>query len=68
MVRAGRPLRSDVRELQQWRDEVRQWQAKSEEYRARTEQNLAEITEKLDALIHIVDNSIRGNGGNGKRS
>jgi hypothetical protein len=27
------------------------------------EQNMAEITDKLDALIDIVDKSIRGNGG-----
>ena len=35
--------------------------------RARTEQNLAEITDKLDALmdalIDVVDKSIRRNGG-----
>lgn len=61
MVRVGRPLRTDVRELQQWRAEVRHWQKK-------TEQNLSEITEKLDALIDIVSKSIRRNGGNGKRS
>lgn len=58
MVRTGRPLRTDVRELEQWREEMRHWQKK-------TERNLAEITEKLDALIHIVDNSIRGNGNEG---
>jgi len=35
------------------------------EFRRRTEQNLAEITEKLDALIDVVDKSIRGNGRKG---
>jgi len=44
-------LRSDVQELK--------------EFRRRTEQNLAEITEKLDALIDIVDKSIRRNGRKG---
>ena len=35
------------------------------EFRRRTEQNLAEITEKLDTLIDVVDKSIRGNGRKG---
>ena len=56
LVRAGVSLRSDVRELQRYR-------AASEKFRAQTEQNLAEITGKLDALIDIVDKSIRRNGG-----
>ena len=60
LVRAGLSLRSDVRELQKYR-------AASEKFRIRTEQNLAEITEKLDALIDIVDKSIRGNGGRARR-
>jgi hypothetical protein len=63
MVRAGRPLRSDVRELQHWRGEMEHWQAKSEQYRAQTEQNLAEITGKLDALIDVVDRWNPRNGG-----
>jgi chromosome segregation ATPase len=49
MVRAGRPLRSDIRRLQ-----------KSQE---KTEQSFSEINGKLDALIDIVDHSIRRNGG-----
>jgi chromosome segregation ATPase len=56
LVRAGLSIRSDVRELQRYR-------AQSEKFRAQTEQNLAEITGKLDALIDIVDKSIRRNGG-----
>jgi hypothetical protein len=44
-------VRSDARELK--------------EFRRRTEQNLAEITEKLDALIDVVDKSIRRNGRKG---
>jgi nanoRNase/pAp phosphatase (c-di-AMP/oligoRNAs hydrolase) len=56
LVRAGVSLRSDVRELQRWR-------AASEKFRAQTEQNSAKITGKLDALIDIVDKSIRRNGG-----
>jgi len=50
-ARSGVALRSDVRELK--------------EFRRRTEQNLAEITEKLDALIDVVDKSIRRNGRKG---
>ena len=56
LVRSGLLLRSDVRELQKFR-------ARSEKFQARTEENLAEITNKLDALIDIVDKSIRRNGG-----
>jgi ABC-type transporter Mla subunit MlaD len=56
LVRSGLSLRSDVRELQKFR-------ARSEKFQARTEENLAEITNKLDALIDIVDKSIRRNGG-----
>ena len=56
LVRAGGSLRSDVRELQRYR-------AQSEKFRAQTEQNSAEITGKLDALIDIVDRSVRRNGG-----
>jgi len=56
LVRPGLSLRSDVRELQKFR-------ARSEKFQARTEENLAEITNKLDALIDIVDKSIRRNGG-----
>ena len=51
LVRSGLSQHSDVRELK--------------EFRRRTEQNLAEITEKLDALIDVVDKSIRGNGRKG---
>ena len=58
LVRAGLSLRSGARELQRYR-------AASEKFRAQTEQNLAEITRKLDALIDIVDKSIRRNGGRG---
>jgi hypothetical protein len=60
LVRAGVSLRSDVRELHRYR-------AASEKFRAQTEQNLAEITGKLDALIDIVDKSIRRNGRHGHR-
>ena len=56
LVRSGLPLRSDVRELQKLR-------ARSEKFQLRTEENLAEITEKLDALIDVVDRSVRHNGG-----
>jgi len=56
LVRAGVSLRSDVRELQKYR-------VASEKFRVRMEQNMAEITDRLDALIDIVDKSIRGNGG-----
>jgi len=56
LVRSGLSLRSDVRELQKF-------PARSEKFQARTEENLAEITNKLDALIDIVDKSIRRNGG-----
>jgi nanoRNase/pAp phosphatase (c-di-AMP/oligoRNAs hydrolase) len=56
LVRAGVSLRSDMREMQRWR-------AASEKFRAQTERNLAEITGKLDALIDIVDKSLRRNGG-----
>jgi len=49
LVRSGLSLSSDVRKL--------------EKFRARTEENLAEITDKLDALIDVVDRSIRRNGG-----
>jgi hypothetical protein len=45
--------------------ELQRYRAASEKFRARTEQNLAEITGKLDALIDIVDKSIRRNGGRG---
>jgi len=55
LARAGVSLRSDVRELKKYR-------TASERFRAQTEQNLAEITGKLDALIDLVDKSIRGNG------
>jgi hypothetical protein len=55
LVRPGLSHRSDVRELQRYR-------AQSEKFRAQTEQNLAEITGKLDALIDIVDRSVRRNG------
>jgi hypothetical protein len=51
LVRSGLSLRSDVLELK--------------EFRRRTEQNLAEITEKLEALIDVVDKSIRRNGRKG---
>jgi L-lactate utilization protein LutB len=51
LVRSGLSLCSDVQELK--------------EFRRRTEQNLAEITEKLDALIDVVDKSIRRNGRKG---
>jgi L-lactate utilization protein LutB len=51
LVRSGLSLRSDTQELK--------------EFRRRTEQNLAEITEKLDALIDLVDKSIRRNGRKG---
>ena len=56
LVRSGVSLRSDVRDLQKWR-------AQSEKFHARTEENLAEITGKLDALIDIVDKTLRRNGG-----
>jgi hypothetical protein len=56
LVRTGISLRSDVRELQRFRTQ-------SEKFRAQTEQNMAEITSKLDALIDIVDKSLRRNGG-----
>ena len=55
LVRSGLSLRSDVREA---RSEVQELK----KFRRRTEQNLAEITEKLDALIDVVDKSIRRNG------
>ncbi len=55
LVRSGLSLRSDVREA---RSDVQELK----EFRRRTEQNLAEITEKLDALIDVVDKSIRRNG------
>jgi chromosome segregation ATPase len=58
LVRAGVSLRSDVRELQRYR-------TASEKFRVQTEQNLAEITGKLNALIDIVDKSIRRDGGRG---
>ena len=48
LARSGVSLRSDVRKLQ--------------EFRARTEENLAEITDKLNALIDIVDKPHRRNG------
>jgi L-lactate utilization protein LutB len=51
LARSGLSLRSDVQELKK--------------FRRRTEQNLAEITEKLDALIDVVDKSIRRNGRKG---
>jgi L-lactate utilization protein LutB len=51
LVRSGLSPRSDVQELK--------------EFRRRTEQNLAEITEKLDALIDVVNKSIRRNGRKG---
>jgi len=57
-ARAGVSLRRDVREV---RNEVQELK----EFRRRTEQNLAEITEKLDALIDVVDKSIRRNGRKG---
>ena len=47
LARSGVSLRSDVRTLQK--------------FRVRTEENLAEITDKLNALIDIVDKS-HGNG------
>jgi ectoine hydroxylase-related dioxygenase (phytanoyl-CoA dioxygenase family) len=56
LVRTGRGLRSDVRELQRYRVEA-------EKFHARTEENLSEITGKLDALIDIVDKTLRRNGG-----
>ena len=56
LVRTGVSLRSDVRELQKYR-------VASEKFRVRMAQNMAEITDRLDALIDIVDKSIRGNGG-----
>jgi L-lactate utilization protein LutB len=49
LVRSGLSMRSDVKELK--------------EFRRRTEQNLAEITEKLDALIDVVDQWTHRNGG-----
>ena len=49
MVRAGRPLRSDIRRLQQSQE--------------KSGEKLSEIDGKLDALIDIVDQSIRRNGG-----
>lgn len=49
MVRAGRPLRSDIRRLQQSQE--------------KTGQKLSEVDGKLDALIDIVDQSIQRNGG-----
>ncbi len=55
LVRSGLSLRSDVREA---RSDVQELK----EFRRRTEQNLAEITEKLDVLIDVVDKSIRRNG------
>ena len=58
LVRSGLSLRSDVREV---RSDVQELK----EFRRRTEQNLAEITEKLDALIDVVDKSIRRNGRKG---
>jgi hypothetical protein len=60
LVRPGLSLRSDVRELQRHRTQ-------GEKFRAQTEQNLAEITGKLDALIDIVDRSVRRNGGRAHR-
>ena len=52
-ARAGRPLRSDIRRLQ-----------KSQE---KDGEKLSEIDGKLDALIDIVDQSIRRNGGRGNQ-
>ena len=48
LARSGVSLRTDVRKLQK--------------FRARTEENLAEITDKLNALIDIVDKSHGRNG------
>ncbi len=56
MARAGRRLRSDIRDPERWRAESEQWQAKTDQY-------LAEISDKLNALIDVVDKSIRRNGG-----
>jgi hypothetical protein len=56
LVRSGLSLRSDVRKLQEFR-------VQSEKFRVRTEENLAEITDKLDGLIGVVDKWIRRNGG-----
>jgi L-lactate utilization protein LutB len=58
LVRAGLSMGSDVREVRRDVQELK-------EFRRRTEQNLAEITERLDALIDIVDKSIRRNGRKG---
>jgi hypothetical protein len=49
LARSGVSLRSDVRKLQK--------------FRARTEENLAEITDKLNALVDLVNKSLRRNGG-----
>jgi uncharacterized coiled-coil protein SlyX len=49
LARAGVTLRSDVR--------------RHERAITRTEENLAEATDKLNALIDVVDKSLRRNGG-----
>jgi hypothetical protein len=56
LARSGLSLRSDVRELQKFR-------ARSERFQARTDENLVEIPDKLDALIDVVGESLRRNGG-----
>ncbi len=55
LVRSGLSMRSDGKEV---RSDVQELK----EFRRRTERNLAEITEKLDALIDVVDKTIRRNG------
>jgi hypothetical protein len=55
LVRYGVSLRGDVRRIDKALAEVAERQAK-------TEERLAETDEKLNALIDIVDQSIRRNG------
>ncbi len=52
LARAGVSLRSDVRRAA----------AESEKRFSHIEENLASVSEKLNALIDIVDGHIRGNG------
>jgi len=79
LARAGVTLRSDVRRheraiklngLIDIVDKSEKWQARAEEklarsdkFQARTEENLAEITDKLNALVDLVNMSLRRNGG-----
>jgi septal ring factor EnvC (AmiA/AmiB activator) len=62
LVRYGVSLRSDVRRTEKALAETAEKLAKTAAKLAETDEKLAETDEKLNALIDIVDNSIRGNG------